>query len=43
MKCALQENNVELENRIADTVLKEMDVLMRIQEKKEEERYRSLG
>ena len=42
VKCALQENNVELENRIADTVLKEMDVLMRIQEKKEEERYRSL-
>lgn len=42
VKRALQENNVELENRIADTVLKEMDVLMRIQEKKEEERYRNL-
>ena len=42
VKRALQENNVELENRIADTVLKEMDLLMRIQEKKEEERYRNL-
>ena len=35
MKRALQENNVELENRIADSVLKEM-------EKREEERYRNL-
>lgn len=42
MKRALQENNVELENRIADSVLKEMEILMKIQEKKEEERYRNL-
>lgn len=33
MKRALQENNVELENRIADSVLKEMEILMKIQEK----------
>lgn len=42
MKRALQENNVELENRIADSVLKEMEILMKIQEKREEERYRNL-
>lgn len=42
MKRALQENNVELENRISDSVLKELEILMKIQEKKEEERYRNL-
>ena len=42
MKRALQENNVELENRIADSVLKVMEILMKIQEKREEERYRNL-
>ena len=30
MKRALQENNVELENRIADSVLKEMEILMKM-------------
>lgn len=39
---ALQENNVELENRISDTVVKEMELLMQIREEKEEERYKSL-
>lgn len=39
---ALQENNVELENRISDTVVKEMELLMQIREEREEERYKSL-
>ncbi len=42
VKQALQENNVELENRISDTVVKEMELLMQIREEKEEERYRKL-
>lgn len=42
VKQALQENNVELENRISDTVVKEMELLMQIREEKEEERYRNL-
>lgn len=42
VKQALQENNVELENRISDTVVREMELLMQIREEKEEERYRSL-
>lgn len=42
VKQALQENNIELENRISDTVVKEMELLMQIREEREEERYRSL-
>ena len=38
----LKDNNEELENRISDTVLKGMDVLLQIREEKEEERYRKL-
>lgn len=39
---ALMENNIELENRISDTVVKEMELLMQIREEREEERYRNL-
>lgn len=42
VKQALQENNLELENRISDTVVREMELLMQIREEKEEERYRNL-
>ena len=42
VKQALQENNVELENRISDTVVKEMELLMQLREEREEERYRKL-
>lgn len=42
VKRALQENNVELENRISDTVVREMELLMQIREEREEERYRHL-
>ena len=48
MKRALQENNVELEIKEGwvqaqgGSVLKEMEILMKIQEKREEERYRNL-
>ena len=38
----LQENNQELEDRISDSVLRGMDVLMQIREEKEEARYRQL-
>lgn len=38
----LKDNNDELENRISDTVLKGMDMLMQIREEKEEERFRRL-
>ena len=38
----LKDNNDELEIRISDAILKGMDVLMRIREEKEEERFRRL-
>lgn len=38
----LMENNAELESSIAEVVVKEMDLLMRIREEREEERYRKL-
>lgn len=38
----LQENNQELEDRISDSVLKGMDMLMQLREEKEEARYRQL-
>lgn len=38
----LKDNNVELENRITDTMVKEMDILLQIREEKEEERFRKL-
>lgn len=38
----LKENNVELENQITGGVVREMDLLMRLQEEREEERYRRL-
>ena len=41
-KKTLQDNNQELENRISDSVLKGMDILMQMREEKEEERYRRL-
>lgn len=41
-KQVLQENNVELEERITDSMVKEMDVLLQIREEREEERYRKL-
>ena len=41
-KKTLQDNNQELENRISDSVLKGVDILMQMREEKEEERYRRL-
>ena len=38
----LKENNVELENQITGGVVREMDLLMRLKEEREEERYRRL-
>lgn len=38
----LKENNEELENRISDSVIHGMDVLMQLKEEKEEERFRRL-
>ena len=38
----VQDNNVELEGRITDSVVKEMNVLMQIREEREEERFRRL-
>ena len=38
----LKDNNEELENRISDAVLNGMDVLLKLREEKEEERYRRL-
>lgn len=39
---ALKENNKELNGQITDSVIKEMDYIMRMKEEKEEERYRRL-
>ena len=41
-KQVLQENNTELESRITDTLVKEVDVLLQLREEREEERYRQL-
>lgn len=38
----LKENNVELESQITGGVVREMDLLMRLKEEREEERYRRL-
>ena len=38
----LKENNEELENRISDSVIHGMDMLMQLKEEKEEERFRRL-
>lgn len=42
VKQALQDNNAELEERISDTVTKEMDLLLQIWDERQEERYRKL-
>lgn len=41
-KQVLQDNNIELESRITDTMVKEMDVLLQVREEREEERFRRL-
>lgn len=38
----LKENNEQLENQITGGIVKEMDLLMRVREEREEERYRRL-
>lgn len=38
----LKENNMELEGRLTGGIVREMDLLMRVREEREEERYRRL-
>lgn len=41
-KQALEENNKELKEDISDAIVREMDILMKLREEREEERYRRL-
>ncbi len=38
----IQENNAELEGRITDSLVKEVNLLMQVREEREEERFRRL-